>query len=83
VEGSDAGWRSNWQYGKYTDPKNNKFNVWMDEKLSKPRWDGQAAYIIPPIMNFHNGPTGMVYNPGTALGSDWKNKYFSRNFRLF
>ena len=80
VEGSDAGWRSNWQYGKYTDPKNNKFNVWMDEKLSKPRWDGQAAYIIPPIMNFHNGPTGMVYNPGTALGSDWKNKYFLVEF---
>jgi len=80
VEGSDAGWRSNWQYGKYTDPKNNKFNVWMDEKLFKPRWDGQAAYIIPPIMNFHNGPTGMVYNPGTALGSDWKNKYFLVEF---
>jgi putative membrane-bound dehydrogenase-like protein len=80
VEGSDAGWRSNWQYGKYTDPKNNKFNVWMDEKLSKPRWDGQAAYIIPPIMNFHNGPTGMVYNPGTALGSEWKNKYFLVEF---
>ncbi len=80
VEGSDAGWRSNWQYGKYTDPKNNKFNVWMDEKLFKPRWDGQAAYIIPPIMNYHNGPTGMVYNPGTALGSDWKNKYFLVEF---
>lgn len=80
VEGSDAGWRSNWQYGKYTDPKNNKFNVWMDEKLSKPRWDGQAAYIIPPIMNFHNGPTGMVYNPGTSLGSEWKNKYFLVEF---
>lgn len=80
VEGSDAGWRSNWQYGKYTDPKNNKFNVWMDEKLSKPRWDGQAAYIIPPIMNYHNGPTGMVYNPGTALGSDWKNKFFLVEF---
>jgi putative membrane-bound dehydrogenase-like protein len=80
VEGSDAGWRSNWQYGKYTDPKNNKFNVWMDEKLFKPRWDGQAAYIIPPIMNFHNGPTGMVYNPGTALGSEWKNKYFLVEF---
>ena len=24
VEGSDAGWRSNWQYGKYTDPRNNR-----------------------------------------------------------
>ena len=80
VQGSDAGWRSNWQYGKYTDPKNNKYKVWMDEKLFKPRWDGQAAYIIPPIMNYHNGPTGMVYNPGTALGSDWKKKFFLVEF---
>jgi quinoprotein glucose dehydrogenase len=80
VQGSDAGWRSNWQYGKYTDPKNNKYNVWMNEKLFKPRWEGQAAYIIPPIMNYHNGPTGMVYNPGTALGSDWKNKFFLVEF---
>ncbi len=80
VEGSDAGWRSNWQYGKYTDPKNNKYKVWMDEKLFKPRWDGQAAYIIPPIMNYHNGPTGMIYNPGTALGSDWKKKFFLVEF---
>ena len=80
VEGSDAGWRSNWQYGKYTDPKNNKYHVWMDEKLSVPRWEGQAAYIMPPIMNYHNGPTGMVYNPGTALGSEWKNKFFLVEF---
>jgi len=80
VEGSDAGWRSNWQYGKYTDPKNNRYNVWMEEKLYKPRWEGQAAYIIPPIMNYHNGPTGMVYNPGTALGSAWKNKFFLVEF---
>jgi quinoprotein glucose dehydrogenase len=80
VEGSDAGWRSNWQYGKYTDPKNNKYHVWMDEKLSVPHWDGQAAYIIPPIMNYHNGPTGMVYNPGTALGKEWVNKFFLVEF---
>ena len=76
VQGHDAGWRSNWQYGKYNDPKNNKYKVWMDEKLYLPRWEGQAAYIIPPIMNYHNGPAGMVYNPGTALGSDWKNHFF-------
>jgi putative membrane-bound dehydrogenase-like protein len=80
VEGSDAGWRSNWQYGKYTDPKNNSYKVWMDEQLYKPRWEGQAAYIIPPIQNFHNGPTGMQYNPGTALGSEWKNKFFLVEF---
>jgi putative heme-binding domain-containing protein len=80
VDGSDQGWRSNWQYGKYVDPRNNEYKVWMDEGLYKPRWDGQAAYIIPPIVNFHNGPTGMVYNPGTALGSVWKNKFFLVEF---
>ncbi len=80
VEGSDAGWRANWQYGKYTDPQNNGYNVWMDEKMFKPRWDGQAAYIIPPIQNFHNGPTGMQYNPGTALGKKWLDKFFLVEF---
>ncbi|MCW5517525.1 HEAT repeat domain-containing protein [Muriicola sp. Z0-33] len=80
VEGSDAGWRANWQYGKYTDPKNNSYKVWMDEKLYLPRWEGQAAYIIPPIQNYHNGPTGMVYNPGTALGKDWLNQFFLVEF---
>ena len=80
VEGSDAGWRTNWQFGKYVDPKNNTYKVWMDEELFKPRWEGQAAYIIPPIINYHNGPTGMQYNPGTALGSDWKNKFFLVEF---
>lgn len=80
VDGSDAGWRTNWQFGKYTDPKNNGYKVWMDEGMYKPRWEGQAAYIIPPIMNFHNGPTGMAYNPGTALGSRWKNHFFLSEF---
>ena len=80
VEGSDAGWRSNWQYGKYTDPRNNSYKVWMDEKLYVPRWEGQAAYIIPPIRNFHNGPTGMLWNPGTALGKRWTNKFFLVEF---
>ncbi|MDP2525232.1 DUF7133 domain-containing protein [Maribacter dokdonensis] len=80
VEGSDSGWRANWQYGKYTDPKNNGYNVWMDEKLFTPHWDGQAAYIIPPIKNFHNGPTGMRYNPGTALGKKWMDKFFLVEF---
>ncbi|MDF0693684.1 HEAT repeat domain-containing protein [Aquirufa ecclesiirivi] len=80
VEGSDAGWRSNWQYGKYTDPGNNLYKVWMDEKLYVPRWKGQAAYIIPPIRNYHNGPTGMLFNPGTALGKKWTNKFFLVEF---
>ncbi|MGR3809957.1 DUF7133 domain-containing protein [Jiulongibacter sp. NS-SX5] len=80
VEGSDSGWRINWQFGKYTDPKNNEYKIWMDEEMYKPRQEGQAAYFLPPIRNYHNGPTGMLYNPGTALGSNWLNKFFLVEF---
>ena len=78
--GSDSGWRSNWQYGKYTDPKNNRYNVWMDEEMFKPRFDGQAAHIIPPVAPYHAGPSGMAYNPGTALSDEWRNHFFVSSF---
>jgi putative heme-binding domain-containing protein len=78
--GSDSGWRSNWQYGKYTDPKNNRYNVWMDEAVFKPRHAGQTAAILPPVANWHAGPSGMVYNPGTALSDEWKNHFFVTSF---
>jgi quinoprotein glucose dehydrogenase len=80
IQGSDAGWRAHWQYGKYSDPKNNRYNMWMDERMSVARWDSQAAFILPPIQNFHNGPTGMIYNPGTALGKKWLNRFFVVEF---
>lgn len=80
VEGSDTGWRINWQFGKYRDPKNNTYKVWMDENMSKPRQEGQAAYFLPPIKNYINGPTGMLYNPGTALGQRWKDTFFVAGF---
>ncbi|MEZ4898283.1 MAG: HEAT repeat domain-containing protein [Saprospiraceae bacterium] len=80
IDGSDSGWRINWQFGKYTDPKNNGYKVWMDERMFTPHWDGQAAYFLPPIQNYHNGPTGMLFNPGTALGKAWQNKFFLVEF---
>lgn len=80
VDGADIGWRTNWQFGKYRDPDNNRYKVWMDEKMYLPRWEGQAAYILPTIRNFVNGPTGMLYNPGTALGPEYKNHFFVAEF---
>jgi putative membrane-bound dehydrogenase-like protein len=79
-EGSDSGWRANWQYGKYTDPDNNRYNVWMDEGLFKPRFEGQGAHIVPPIAPYHAGPAGMVYNPGTALSEEWRNTFLVSSF---
>lgn len=80
INGSDSGWRINWQFGKYTDPDNNRYKVWMDEEMYKPRWEGQAAYFTPPIVNYHAGPAGMVYNPGTALGEKWQDRFFIAEF---
>ncbi|TXF90128.1 heme-binding protein [Neolewinella aurantiaca] len=81
IDGSDTGWRINWQFGKYTDDKNNDYKVWMDEKMSLARNDEQAAYFLPAIQNFVNGPTGLVYNPGTALSPDYYDRFFVAEFR--
>jgi quinoprotein glucose dehydrogenase len=80
TNGSDTGWRINWQFGKYRDPDNNPYKVWMDEKLFLPRFEGQAAYITPCIQNYVSGPTGMVFNPGAGLGERWRDHFFVVEF---
>ncbi len=80
VDGSDSGWRTNWQYGKYTDADNNAYNVWMDEQMFVPRFEGQTALITPPMANYHSGPAGMAYNPGTALNEAWQDRFFVAEF---
>ncbi len=80
TNGSDTGWRINWQFGKYRDPDNNTYKVWMDEKLYLPRWEGQAAFITPCIQNYVSGPTGMVFNPGAGLGERWKDHFLLVEF---
>ncbi|MEX0601472.1 MAG: HEAT repeat domain-containing protein, partial [Rhodothermales bacterium] len=80
VDGSDSGWRVNWQFGKYGEDRNNDYKVWMDEELFKPHFDGQAAYITPPISNYHSGPAGFAYNPGTALGEEWSGHFFMSEY---
>ena len=79
LEGSDTGWRLNWQYGKYDQP-NEKYKVWMDEKLSLPHFSGQAAYLLPPIALAYDGPAGLKFNPGSALGTKWENHFFASFF---
>lgn len=80
IDGSDTGWRINWQFGKYRDAKNNDYKVWMDERYYTPRFDEQSAHILPPIAPYHAGPTGMVFNPGTALGEQWRDHFFVVEF---
>lgn len=80
IDGSDSGWRFNWQFGKYTDPKNNGYHPWMDENYFRPRPAHRGAHILPPLAPYHTGPAGMVYNPGTALGERWEDHFFVARF---
>lgn len=79
VEGSDSGWRINWQFGKYDQP-NESYKIWMDEQLSVPHFSGQAAYITPPLALAYDGPAGLAFNPGTALEEKWNEFFFASFF---
>jgi quinoprotein glucose dehydrogenase len=77
VEGGDSGWRTGYQYmgGDYS---RGPFNA---EKLWYPQHDGQAAYIVPPLMNIADGPSGLTHDPGTGLPDQFRGMFFLCDFR--
>jgi quinoprotein glucose dehydrogenase len=83
VEGGDSGWRCGFQYGTgYHTPSVPQGNrgPWNTEKLWLPQWDGQAAYIVPPLLNFGNGPAGITHYPGIGLNDKYKDHFFCTDF---
>ncbi|MDH3650485.1 MAG: HEAT repeat domain-containing protein [Saprospiraceae bacterium] len=79
LEGSDTGWRTYWQFGKYHLP-GESYRVWIEEGLHLPHFPGQAAYVLPPLALAPDGPAGLAYNPGTALGERWNGYFFASYF---
>jgi quinoprotein glucose dehydrogenase len=77
VEGGDAGWRIGYQFIE----KPVSRGPWNEEKLWHPKHPGQAAWIIPPIANLGDGPSGLVYHPGTGLGGRLKDRFLMADFR--
>ena len=74
VEGGDTGWRMYYQYLSDRGP-------WNREKLWHPQHEGQAAYIIPPIANLGDGPSGLVHYPGVGLPERYEDHFFMCDFR--
>lgn len=85
TEGSDHGWRFNWQWLSMQDFANTgeiePYLPWMDEGMSVPEAEGQPAFITPPLENFSNGPCGFTYNPGTALNESLRDCFFLTEFK--
>lgn len=74
VEGGDSGWRMYYQYLQDRGP-------WNREKLWHPAHAGQAAYIVPPIINLADGPSGLTHYPGTGLPDQYRGHFFLADFR--
>lgn len=77
VQGGDSGWRTGYQY--LTQPVSR--GPWNGEKMWAPPHRGQPAYIVPPIQNITNGPSGLTYHPGTGHLAKFKNHFFLVDFR--
>ncbi len=76
VEGGDSGWRVGYQFN----PRGNA-GPWNTEKLWHPRHAGQPAYLLPPLVNIEDGPSGIAYYPGTGLTPDYAGQLFITHFK--
>ena len=74
TEGSDAGWRMHYQHLADRGP-------FVRERLWQPHFEGQAAYIVPPIANYTVGPSGLAYYPGLGLPDRYDDHFFICDFR--
>lgn len=77
VEGGDSGWRVGFQF--ITQP--NSRGVWNSERMCYPQFPGQAAFLVPPIANIGNGPSGLASYPGIGLPKRYTNHFFLCDFR--
>ncbi len=51
------------------------------EKIWHPYSKEGPAYIVPPIDNISDGPSGLTYYPGTGLSDDYRNCFMLVDFR--
>jgi quinoprotein glucose dehydrogenase len=76
VEGGDYGWRVGYQH-----PPLGNGGPWMSERLWLPRFPNQAAYVLPPVCNIEDGPSGLTYYPGTGLTPAYRGHFFITHFK--
>ncbi|MEL7496630.1 MAG: PVC-type heme-binding CxxCH protein [Planctomycetota bacterium] len=74
IEGADSGWRMHYQYIGDRGPFNR-------EKIWYPFNEDTPAYILPPIANISDGPSGLEFYPGTGFGDRFANRFFLCDFR--
>jgi quinoprotein glucose dehydrogenase len=76
VEGGDSGWRVGYQH-----PPMGNGGPWIRESLWKPAFKGRPAYLLPPVCNIEDGPSGLTYYPGTGLTPAYAGHFFITHFK--
>lgn len=77
VEGGDSGWTYGYQYMEAEDYLRGPWNA---EKLWHPYHEGQPAWIVPPLANETNGPSGLAFYPGLGLPQRYSEHFFLANY---
>ncbi|MEM0895911.1 MAG: PVC-type heme-binding CxxCH protein, partial [Verrucomicrobiota bacterium] len=81
IEGGNAGWTIGNQHlttfkDDIEDGDLGEKPFWLTENLWKPRHKGQPKWIVPPLYNLTNGPSGLVFDSGIALPDRYRNGHF-------
>ncbi len=76
-DGADAGWRIGWQHN----PMGKELNPWLTEGLWKPREKDTPAWLLSPISNIPDGPSGLLHYPGTGLPESYNGHFFLCSFK--
>lgn len=74
VEGMNTGWRMSYQYLPDRGPFNRE-KIWHTKNADQP------AGIVPPIAHLSDGPSGLVYYPGSGMTDDCRDNFFLADFR--
>lgn len=78
LDGTDCGWRIGYQHIFYP----NLTGPWHGEKLWSTQFEGQAAYVLPPLGYVClGGPSGLAYYPGTGLPERYNDHFFICDYR--
>ncbi len=80
VEGGDSGWRMYFQYLQDRGPWNRE-RMWHPYKSDDKTAAVQPAYIVPPILNISDGPSGVTHYPGLGLDDRYRDHFFLVDFR--
>jgi len=80
AEGSDSGWRMYYQYLDDRGPWNRE-RMWYPYQEDDETTAVQPAFILPPIANLGDGPSGLTSYYGVGLPDRYEGHFFMADFR--